>query len=353
MAIDWTASMEQTFEYYKVDPGTWRDTELLDAVESCDITRDLEADTLGSASLKVKETFPETYIRVYLIAKQNGVTEKVPLGTFLAQSPSSSYDGMRSTATVDAYTPLIELKENKPPLGYYMQKNMNIMTEAYTLTRNYARAPIVEAVSEEIIQDDFVANTDDTWMTFLTDFIANAKFYYDLDEMGRIIFSPIQETASLQPVWTFDDSNSSILQPELDTDHDIYGIPNVVEVIYSNSNYQLSARAVNDDPNSAVSTVNRGREITERVENPSISGVPTQEMLEEYANRYLKEASTLEYTISYKHGYCPVRVGDAVRLNYKRAGLTGVKAKVISQRITCGEGCQVSETAVYTKKYWG
>lgn len=351
--IDWTASMKQTFEYYKVDPGTWRDTEKIDFVESCSISRDYEADTLGSASLDVKEMFPEIYIRVYLIAEQNGEREKVPLGTYLAQSPSSKFDGMRSTVTVDAYTPLIELKENKPPLGYYMPKNMNIMTEAYTLTRDNARAPIVEASSEELIQDDFVANTNDTWITFLTDFIANAKFCYDLDEMGRILFSPIQQTASLQPVWTFDDSNSSILQPSLSTDHDIYGIPNVVEVVYSNSKYQLSARAVNDDPNSAVSTVNRGREITQRIENPSISGVPTKEMLEEYAKQYLKEASTLEYQVSYTHGYCPVRIGDAVLLDYKRAGLEGVKARVISQTIKCGDGCQVSETAVYTKKYWG
>lgn len=350
---DWTVSMEQTFEYYKVDPVTWRDIELVETVESCDVTRDLESETLGSASLKVKEMFPEMYIRVYLVVKQNGKTEKFSLGTFLAQTPSSSFDGMRDTVTVDAYTPLVELKENQPPLGYYVPKNTNIMSEAFNLTQTYSRAPIIEASSDEIIQFDFVANTNDTWMTFLSDFVENAKFYYNLDEMGRIVFSPIQETASLQPVWTFDDSNSSILQPDLTTDHDIYGIPNVVEVVYSNSNYQLSARAVNDDPNSAVSTVNRGREITKRITNPSFSGTPNEDMLKEYARQYLKEASTLEYSISYKHGYCPVRVGDCVLLNYQRAGLVGVKAKVISQRINCGEGCQVSETAVYTKKYWG
>ena len=41
-------------------------------------------------------------------------------------------------------------------------------------------------------------------------------------------------------------------------------------------------------------------------------------------------------------------MGDCVRLNYSRAGLTNVKAKVISQSIDCRPGCPVTETAVFT-----
>ena len=59
-----------------------------------------------------------------------------------------------------------------------------------------------------------------------------------------------------------------------------------------------------------------------------------------------------KYTITYTHGYCPVRVGDCVRLNYSRAELNGVKAKVISQSIKCEPGCPVTEKAVYTAKLW-
>ena len=29
---DWTKTMQQTFEYYVVDPGTWRDVRKLDGV---------------------------------------------------------------------------------------------------------------------------------------------------------------------------------------------------------------------------------------------------------------------------------------------------------------------------------
>ena len=80
--IDWTSSMQQTFEYYKVDPGTWRDVSIINNVKSCTISRDSDTDTLGSASIEIDEPIGECYIRVYLIAIQNGVRYKYPLGTF-------------------------------------------------------------------------------------------------------------------------------------------------------------------------------------------------------------------------------------------------------------------------------
>lgn len=350
---DWLSSMQQTFEYYVVDPGTWKEYRMLDNVKSCSITRDAEAETLGSATIDVTNSVGECYIRVYLIAIQNGVKERHPLGTFLVQTPSSSFDGKMQNVAMDAYTPLLELKENQPPLGYSILKNDNIMDIAYRLVREHARAPVVEAVSSTTLYYDFVADPNsDTWLSFLTDLIANAKYTFSLDEMGRILFSPKQDTASLQPVWTYDDDNSSILYPELNMDHDLYGIPNVVEVIYSNGHDSYYAKVVNDDDNSPISTVNRGREIVHRVTDPDIIGDPTQNQIQAYAEGLLREMSSLEYTVTYTHAYCPVRIGDCVRLNYVRAGMTDIKAKVISQDIKCEPGCPVTEKAVFTTSLW-
>ena len=349
---DWTSSMQQTFEYYVVDPESWKDIKLLDTVKSCSITRDAEAETLGSASFDISESVGERYIRVYLVTIQNGIKEKYPLGTFLVQTPSSSFNGKTKDVVMDAYTPLLELKENQPPLGYTVLKNEDIMNIAYRLTRDSARAPVVETESKTKLFYDFVADPNDTWLSFLTDLIANAKYNFDLDEMGRILFSPRQDTASLQPVWTFDDGNSSILYPDMSMDHDLYGIPNVVEVIYSSGSNSYYAKVINDDPNSQTSTVSRGREIVYRVTDPDVIGDPTQNQIQEYAERLLRELSSLEYTVTYTHGYCPVRVGDCVRLNYERAGFTDIKAKVISQDISCEPGCPVTEKAVFTTKLW-
>ena len=349
---DWLSSMQQTFEYYIVDPKTWKDIELIDTVKSSTIQRDAEAETLGSATIDMTESVGESYIRIYLITIQNGLRERHSLGTFLVQTPSLSFNGRLQNISVDAYTPLIELKESPPPLGYSILKNSNVMDFAYRLARERARAPVVKTECNTLLGMNFTASTDDTWLTFLSDLIANAKYNFALDEMGRILLSPYQDTASLQPVWTYNDDNSSILYPEISVDRDLYGIPNVVEVIHSNGAGYYFVRAVNDDPNSVTSTVSRGREIIHRVNNPDLVGKPTESQVKDYANQLLRELSVLEYTVTYTHGYCPVRLGDCVRLNYARAGITNIKAKVISQTIKCEPGCPVTEKAVFTTRLW-
>ena len=109
---DWSSSMQQTFEYYVVDPGTWKESKLLDNVKTCTITRDSEAETLGSATIDVIDSVGECYVRVYLVTIQNGVRERHPLGTFLVQTPSSNFDGKIRSVSMDAYTPMLELKES-------------------------------------------------------------------------------------------------------------------------------------------------------------------------------------------------------------------------------------------------
>lgn len=361
---DWTKSMQQTFEYYIVDPGTWKDSSRISTVKTSTIDRDSEVETLGSATMDITESLGECYVRTYLITIQNGIREKHPLGTFLVQTPSSSFDGRVQNLSIDAYTPLIELKENSPNIGYYIPKGENVLDIAYQITRDHVRAPVVKTENSTKNYSDYVADTADSWLTFLSDFIGNhtyertssndapTTYQFDLDEMGRILFSPKQDLSALQPVWTYDDGNSSILYPEVSLERDLYGIPNVVEVVYSSATANYHVRVVNDDPNSPVSTVSRGREIIYRDLSPLITGDPTKAQVESYAKKILQNMSTVKCTISYTHGYCPVRLGDCVRLNYARAGLIDIKAKVISQSIKCEPGCPVTEKAVFTKNLW-
>lgn len=349
---DWTKTMQQSYEFYTVDPSTWKDVKKLTNVKSASISRDSEAETLGSATIDVTESLGECYIRIYLITIQNGMREKHPLGTFLVQTPQSTFNGKIRDVSMDAYTPLLELKENPPPLGYSILKDENIMSRACAIVEEHARAPYVPAVNGKNLHSDFVSETSDTWLSFTSDLIANAKYHFELDENGVILFAPNQELDALQPVWTYDDGNSSILYPEISMNHDLFGVPNVVEVVYTKAAEHYYVRVVNDDPNSPTSTVNRGREILYRDANPNLNGIAGREQVEEYANRLLKDLSSVEYTVSYTHGYCPVRLYDCVRLNYTGAGITGVKAKVISQTIDCTPGCRVTEKAVFTAKLW-
>ena len=362
---DWTKNMEQSFEYYTVDPTTMADVKRLYNVKSASFDRDSKAETLGSATIDITNSVGESYIRCYMKTVQEGVTEKFPIVTVLSQTPSSTFNGKIMDVSMDCYTPLIELKEKQPPLGYTVRKGTRIMDAAYNIVSKNCRAPVnrVEPIfgkdqnGEEIdlsptLQYDFVADTNDTFLSFVIALIANANYELGLSARGDILFLPKQKLESLQSVWDYDDDNSSILYSEITVNHDLYGIPNVVEVIYSYGSDYKEAVAINDDPNSPTSTVSRGRRIIYRDTDPSLRGYVTQEQLNDYAERLLKELSTLEYTVSYKHAYNHVNIGDCVRLNYTRAGIKNIKAKVISQNIKAEPGCPVSEKAVFTSKLW-
>lgn len=351
---DWKVSMQRTYEFYEVNPQTWKNTVKLTEITKCSLDWDLDTDTLTSATLECTCDLKECYVRVYMITIQNRIKEKHPLGTYLIQTPGDAFNGKHHSISIDAYSPLIELKESRPPIGFTIMKGENIMESAVQICKEHMRAPIIAPTGvKDKIEYDFVAETDDTWFSFVSDLISNANYRFMLDEMGRVLFAPEQDTASLQPVEVYEDTDISILYPDLDVERDLYGIPNVVEVVHSSDSGVVYSRVVNDDVNSPISTVNRGREILYRDTNPSVSGTVTQEIIDDYAEKLLREQSTLEYKITYKHGYTRARIGECVRINYVRAGLKNVQVKIISQSFTCDSECAVSETAIYTNKLWG
>ncbi len=351
--VDWSASMQQSYEFYKVDPDTWKDAELIDTALSCSITRDSDDETLGYATIDSTEEIEECYVRIYLSIIQNGKSGRIPLGTYLVQTPSISFDGKNKTISMDAYTPLIELKGSYPEAGYTLFSGSNVLDYADTLATSHMRAPTVASDSSDKLESDFIANLDDTWLSFVSDLLATASYTFDIDENGQVLYAPIQDLAAMSPVYTYTDDNSSILLPDIEDERDLYDVPNVVEVIYSTGTGYIKSRVENTDLSSPISIPNRGREVVYRDSSPSLSYTPTQAQLNLYAIDLLKSKSCLEHTLTYSHGYCPVRVGDCVLLNYARSGIYKVKAKVTSQTISCETGCTVEETAVYTESLWG
>lgn len=354
MAIDWTKSMQQSFKYYVVDPRTWKNERELTHMTSSSINWDSEAETLGSGSFDTTEELSECYIRTYLIAIQNGQRYEFPLATMLVQTPGKSYNGRVDNLSMDAYTPLLELKDQAPPFGYSYLAGANVLHSVSESVADNVRAPVVAATSEDILDGNYVSDFEnDSWLSFTESVLGSIDYQFGVDELGRIMFLPIQDPSTLTPKWTFTDDNSSILYPDVSIDRDLYGIPNVVEIIYSADDGFLIGRAENRDENSPTSIQTRGREVIYRESNPDDLISPNQERVNMYAKNVLKQLSTLEYKVTFSHGYCPVRVGDCVMLNYRRAGLVGVKAVIKSQSIECSTGCKIDETAVYTKKLWG
>lgn len=345
---DWTSSMEQTFEYYTVDPASWKNKRKLDNVSACEITRDSTSDGLESATFTIESALDECYIRAYLVVTQDGTTERFCLGTFLAQRSDVSFNGKYQEVSYEAYSPLQELAEKMPVLGSYVAKGEDILTSAYLRVRGNMRAPVVRpAANIKTLGYNFIAEEKNTELSFCADLIKEASYHMELDDLGRLLFAPDQALNSMQPSWTYNDDNSSILQADVTNTQDLYSIPNVVEAIWSGESLTITGTARNMDENSPVGIPRRGREITKRITDVSFEGIPTEAIVTEYAQQQLDNLSCATCTLTYTHAYNGVRVGDCVRMNYKAAGLEDLKARVVEQTIKCETSCQVEETAEY------
>lgn len=353
--IDWTSSMIRTFEFYTVDPLTWRDRAELTKVSSFSIQIDDETDTIMTANVSCDDQIGEEYVRAYMRITQPNVPEYVePIGTFLLQSPSVNFDGIRNTSECSGYSPLIELKENQPPVGYYIPTNSNIADFAETIIEDNSRLKytklIPDSVAKSTVGYDFAANEDDTWLRFLSDWVAISDRRVSIDANGRLIFVPIQSIDQMTPVWSFTNGENSIMDPNISYTSDWYGIPNQYIATFTASNYTYTSIATNTDTNSPTSVPNRGRVITKFDRQPEISGIPSQAILDEYAKTQLISLSTLTYEVQFKHAYCPVEVGDCVTLKYPEAGLNGVKARIVRQDFQCDAAMTVNATAQFQVK---
>lgn len=349
--IDWTRPMYQSFEYYKVDPGTWSDMEQITSITSCTIDYDISSNTIVSANVESYGALGEWYVRVYLVADQRGEIIKEPLGTFFLQTPNDNYDGSNHKVSYDGYGPLIELNWSYPPMGYYVEKYTDIIRTVMDLTDDNSRAIVYESDLFEYIGYDFVCDPSESWLTYLSGLLNEVGYSYSTYGDGIISIVSIEDIFSNSIAWVYTDDNSSIIYPEVTIDGDLFSVPNVVEIVYTQNEKYFFSRAVNDNKNSPISVVNRGYELVHRITDPSLYGTVTQHDVDEYAKTVLEEVSTIEYTLTYSHAYNGVRINDYVIIDYQAAGLTNIQAKVVAQSISCQASCPVQETVKYKRNY--
>ena len=347
---DWARGMKQTWTWVEVDPGTWQDIRVIDTVVSASIKRDAGSDLRESASIVLdSEMLGEIYVRAYIDIEQDGRSERVCVGTFLCQTPVLKSNGKTQELTVDAYSPLLELRDDRPPYGY--TSTGKVSDRIAQIVEGASHAPFVGYGSTSF-PVPVVANEDDSWLSYSRALAAYSGCDVTCDEWGRVQMAPIISRASLRQTWEFTDSNSSILLPDVEETFDWYGLPNVCEVVWSEDTRSVVGRAENSSRMSAISTVRRGRRVVMRVDNPDeLKDGCTQVEADALARTLLEDASVVEREFVISHGFCPVKIGDCVRIAFARYGID-MLAQVRSQEIDCATGATMRSVCVSTERMW-
>ena len=365
--IDWTKSMKQTYEFYIVNPVSGTNISKLDKVTGASVNRDITSDTQVSGSISYDGELGEVYVRIYLVAEQGEEIEKIPLITMLCQSPSVTFNGKKKSSSITGYSPLLELQNLYPPIGYTIpkyddNKGYTLGNMVFDIYDEYTRVEVLP-ISEDLtlatadfLNTPYVADPSESWFDLCQKLMSPISYFARVNEDGVIYFDKKKSLSKMVPIWTYDTSNSSIFGSDITVDRDIYSIPNVVEVIATlTDGNTLSVTVENVDESSPTSIPSRGRRVVHREINPDNMGkiAPgNDKAIKDYVYNLLEQANILQYSVSYTHGYCGTNVGDCVYIDYPSAGLNNEKAYVVSQSIDCKTGCTVSETAIMTKNLY-
>lgn len=328
----WESGFSATYKVYRVDPVTWEDRDEIPVIDGS-ITRDIEDSIADTASLTVTEPIGETWVRVYLIAEQDGGSVRVPLFTGLTSSPTRTLTGERVTYSVDCYGRLKLAADKLVPLGYYVAAGARgAETIADLLGMVGIRAEV--SVASSVVMDYIIAESGETILTMSQKIASAIGWQIRVDGRGDVSIMPPSDEIRA----TFSNDHDVLELSVTDTD-DWYECPNVLRVTSGSQ----AVTVYDDDPASPLSVQARGREIwaEESVQIADKSELPV------YARNRLQEKQRHVRVVSYTRRFDPdVFPGDLVGVSYPQAGLTGV-IRVKNQTISLTYGARTDEEAYF------
>ena len=331
--MDWKAGYSSYFELKTVDPATWRDKDTLQLTGGS-ISRSLGD---SSAELNMTSDPGEKWIRLYLIARQEGDGARVPLFTGLTSVPEEQIKGTRKTYRVQCYGVLKPAEDILLQRGYYAAEGVNGAMLAAELLR-IGPAPVSYGENAPALTEAVIAEGNETRASMARKIVDAIGWQIRIAGDGSVKI----EAPPKEPTARFDIFEGDSIEPAVIHSYDWYGCPNCLRVISGDS----VAETRDDDPDSSLSTISRGREIWQQETSVTLGD---NETLSGYAVRRLKELQNPSRTVSYKRRYDPeVFPGDLIRLHYPGIGIQGLY-RTGQQGVSIGKSCVTQEVVTYER----
>lgn len=336
--MNWGQSYSASWRVYRVNRKTWADREQIYGVDNVSISRTADGRLLESGGMDLSGAFEPDYYRIVMIAEQGGEVERVDVATLLFDISGGSYNYGTDKPSAEGYSVLYPASKQAILAGEYAPKGVNGAEYAAELLRSSINAPVeVEGgfiLNENIVHEIGSYIIDAVWAV-----LDAGGYVIQIDGRGVVHI----RKKPTEPALVIDNTNARLLGPEIPHQADISELPNRYIVLVGSS----KTIAVNDDPESPISTESRGYYVDYVDESPTpVDG----ETYGQYANRKLREMSVLEHEHSYKREHSP----DVMLYSIVRASIDGLEGdlRVDSQSVECGNGITVSEKGTIEVTLW-
>lgn len=329
--MEWDKGYKASYYISIVDRATMRDVDRVE-IESGSIKRTL-SDLRESADISLKKTVfnQEQLIRVWLDARQDSSLSHTPLFTGIAICPKNKFTGRLLSNNLECYSVLKYAEDVLLPLGWYAPVEANGAALARNLL-SIIGVPIEVADNSPILKQSIVAEQNENHLSMADKILDAMNWALQINGMGSLYLGPIDHEEKAK----FDANEFDIIENEIEIEYDWYSAPNVLRCTLDDS----YSEARDDDPNSPLSTMSRGREVWLAETDVQLN---TGETLAEYTQRRLKELQRAATTVNYNRRFFPgVNPGNVVRIGYPAQGVNGLYL-VTNQTLNLGYNCRTSE----------
>lgn len=333
--MNWNKGFSAQYYATFVDPITWRDTERFEITGGTVKRSDSGLHCSADVDCIRYSQQSERWVRIWMDTRQKGSDAHVAIFTGLATAPERAINGNMEENQLACYSVLKSAQDVLLPLGYYAPAGINGGQLVKQLLSASTPAPVdiigyLPALSQYIVAED-----NENHLSMAEKILAATN--------GRL---RVKGDGGIEVCWMatdisgrFDPLNNDSIEPKLKAVNDWYKCPNVFRAVMDDT----SAVARDDNPNSPLSTVNRGREVWMEEKDCDLA---ENETLAEYAERRLREEQRHYLEVDYDRRFNPdILPSDLVNLNYPAQKING-NFYITSQSISLSYGARTSEEVV-------
>lgn len=330
--MNWNLGFSAQYYAAFVDPITWRDIERFEITGGTVKRSDSGLHCSADVNCVKYTQESERWIRIWLDPRQKGSSAHVALFTGLATAPERAINGNMEENQLACYSVLNSAQDVLLPLGYYAPAGVNGGQLVKQLLSVATPAPVSIIDDLPALSQYIVAEDGENHLSMSEKILAATNGRLRVRGDGEIEICGMASAISGR----FDPLNNDSIEPKLKAVNDWYSCPNVFRAIMDDT----SAVARDDNPNSPLSTVNRGREVWMEEKDCDLA---ENENLAEYAERRLREEQRHYLAISYDRRFNPdILPSDLISLNYPAQKIVG-SFYVLSQSISLSYGARTSE----------
>jgi len=228
----------------------------------------------------------------FVLHMPDGGSVEFPLGIFLLESPATITNGKISNRDIGAYDKTIIVEQDKFTRRFFFEAGTNYVTAVTRILNTAGITKINIADTHHVLPTDREYKIGTKKHLACNDLLREINFStLWVDEQGVMRSEPYI-TPSRRPVThVYDTSKDSIVLSEFTERLDIADRANVFTrvAVRLESDTELVSTFINDDIQSPISTVNRGRQIVDYAE---IREIADQQTLDEFVQRLAVESTS-------------------------------------------------------------